>query len=232
MSMQKVYFLSGTMCNNDLWQFVFPKIKNYSPEYIDITSATSFEEINQIINSKIKSQAILVGFSLGGFCALNFASQHPEKIKKIISIAASAKGLSENEISLRKSTIAFLETHRYKGISNTRVKQFLHPDNHKNVTLSNIIKKMDADLGKEVLIRQLKATSKRIDITTQLKTITSPILLIGSKEDALVLPQDILDLKKELKTSFSVILKNCGHMIPLEKPKEIAEIINNYLNEF
>ena len=89
---------------------------------------------------------------------------------------------------------------------------------------------MDTDLGKVVLIRQLNATSKRIDITKQLKKITNPVLLIGSKEDALVLHQDILDLKKELKTSFLVMLKNCGHMIPIEKPVEIVEIINKYLN--
>ena len=227
--MQKIYFLSGTMCNEDLWQFVFPKIENYTPEYIDITTATSFDEINAIINSKVEEPAILIGFSLGGFSALNFATQYPEKIKKLVIIAASAKGLSEHEIRLRKSTIQFLETHNYKGISNTRVKQFLHPDNHQNETLSSIIKKMDADLGKEVLIRQLKATSKRVDITPQLKAITNPILLIGSKDDALVLSQDIPNLKKELKTSFSIILKNCGHMIPLEKPNEVAEIINNYL---
>ena len=229
--MRKIYFLSGTMCNEDLWQFVFPKIENYTPEYIDITSASSFEEINAIINSKIENQAILVGFSLGGFSALNFASQYPKKIEKLICIAASAKGLSEHEIRLRKSTIEFLETHNYKGISNTRVKQFLHPDNLQNETLPNIIKKMDADLGKEVLIRQLKATSNRIDISDKLKAITNPTLLIGSKEDGLVLSQDILDLKKEMKNSFFVILKNCGHMIPLEKPKETAEIINSYLNK-
>jgi len=227
--MQKIYFLSGTMCNQDLWQFVFPKIEKFTPVYIDITSASSFEEINTIINSKITSPAILIGFSLGGFSALNFASLYPKKVKKLISIAANAKGLSEGELRLRRSTIQFLETHTYKGISNTRVQQFLHPDNHQNKTLINIIKKMDTNLGIDILIKQLKATSKRVDITAALKTIDTPILLIGSKEDALVSHQDILDLKKDLKTGVAVILKNCGHMIPLEKPKELAEIINSYL---
>jgi len=227
--MQKIYFLSGTMCNQDLWQFVFPKIENYIPEYIDITSATSFEEINAIINSKITSPAILIGFSLGGFSALNFACQYPEKIKKLIIIAANAKGLSADELRLRKSTIAFLDTHIYKGISNSRVRQFLHSDNHQNQNISNIIKKMDADLGKDVLIKQLKATSKRVDITTQLKTIDNPVLLIGSKEDKLVSHHDMLDLKNALKTNRVIFLKNCGHMIPLEKPNELSEIINHYL---
>jgi pimeloyl-ACP methyl ester carboxylesterase len=230
--MQKIYFLSGTMCNQDLWQFVLPKIEKYTPEYIDITSATSFKEINQIINSKITNPAILVGFSLGGFSALNFASKYPEKIKKLIVIAANAKGLSEDELRLRKSTIQFLETHQYKGISNTRIKQFLHPDNHQNEVLTSIIKKMDIDLGKEVLIRQLKTTSKRVDITDELNRINTPTLFISAKEDTLVSYLDVVALKSKLTNSLSIVIKNCGHMIPLEKPRELAEIISNYLNEF
>lgn len=230
--MQKVYFLSGTMCTKDLWQFVFPEIENYIPEYIDITSASSFEEINQIIDSKISSPAILIGFSLGGFSAMNFAYQHSEKIKKLIIIGANAKGLSEHEIRLRKSTIQFLETHNYKGISTSRVKQFLHPNNHKNQKLIDIVKKMDSDLGKEILIKQLKATSKRIDISINLKKLKTPILFIGAKEDVLVSYLEIISLKKTLKNSFSVLIKNCGHMIPLEKPKELTETINNFINNY
>jgi pimeloyl-ACP methyl ester carboxylesterase len=230
--MQKIYFLSGTMCNQDLWQYVFPKIEKYIPEYIDITSATSFEEINQIINSKIVCPAILVGFSLGGFSALNFATQYPEKIKKLIIIAADAKGLSEDELRLRKSTIKFLETHAYKGVSTTRVKHFLHPDNHQNETLIHIIKKMDTDLGKDVLIRQLKATSKRIDITSKLNRINAPTLFISAKEDALVSYLEVAALKNEIPNSLSTVIKNCGHMIPLEKPLEMVGVINNYLNEY
>jgi len=230
--MQKIYFLSGTMCNQDLWQFVFPKIEKYTPEYIDITSATSFDEINQIINSKIVCPAILVGFSLGGFSALNFATQYPEKIKKLIIISANSKGLSDDELRLRKSTIKFLETHAYKGVSTTRVKQFLHPDNHQNKIVIRIIKKMDTNLGKEVLIKQLKATSTRIDITSHLNKIISPILLIGADQDKLISYKDLSHLKEQFKNIQSIQIKNCGHMIPLEKPLEIVGIINNYLNEY
>jgi pimeloyl-ACP methyl ester carboxylesterase len=140
--------------------------------------------------------------------------------------------LSEQELRVRKSTVQFLETHQYKGISNTRIHQFLHSDNHQNEALISIIKKMDADLGKDVLIRQLKATSKRIDITNKLNIINAPTLFIGAKQDALVSFLEVVALKDEIPNSLAIVLKNCGHMIPLEKPKEIAEIINNYLNQF
>lgn len=229
--MEKIYFLSGTMCTEDLWQFTFPKIEKYIPVHIDISPATSFDEINQILLSIITKPAILIGFSLGGFSALNFASKYPNKVKRLIVIAASAKGLSKHEIRLRKSTIDFLKTHQYKGISKARVLQFLHKNNHQNQSLIAIIKKMDADLGKNILIKQLQATSSRVDITNQLAQIKTPILLIGANEDELVKKEAIIDLKKVLQNGLSIMIKHCGHMIPLEKPEELASIINRYLDE-
>ncbi|WP_299156403.1 alpha/beta hydrolase [uncultured Tenacibaculum sp.] len=224
--MQKVYFISGTMCTVDLWQFVFPKLENIEPIYVDITSAISFKEINTIILSKIEEPAIIVGFSLGGFSALNFAIHFPEKVKKLIIVAANANGLNEKEILLRQSTTTFLEKHKYKGISQTRIQQFLHPDNHHNKKITGVIRKMDNDLGKEVLIRQLKATSSRIDISEQVSKLNTPILFVSAKNDALVLSEEIKKAaNRTLKGKF-ISIKNCGHMIPLEKPQELSNILN------
>lgn len=224
--MQKIYFISGTMCTVDLWQFVFPKLKNILPIHIDITPAKSFEDINNIILSKINKPAIIVGFSLGGFSALNFAIHYPKKIKKLIIIAANANGLNDKEIQLRKSTIQFLENHKYKGVSKTRIKHFLHPNNHENKKITGVIKKMDADLGKQVLIRQLKATSSRLDISEKVKTLNIPMLFISAKNDVLVSATDLKEFANKTKKGKHISLKNCGHMIPLEKPLELSEIIN------
>ncbi|CAM1371115.1 conserved protein of unknown function [Tenacibaculum soleae] len=223
--MQKVYFISGTMCTVDLWQFVFPRLENIFPVHIDITLATSFDEINKIILSKIDKKAIIVGFSLGGFSALNFATHYPEKVKKLVIIAANTNGLNDNEVQLRKSTIDFLQNKKYKGISLVRIQQFLHP-NHQNKEIISIIKKMDATLGKEVLIRQLKATSSRLNITEQVLSLNIPIILIAAENDALISIADVKILASKLQNGKHIIIKNCGHMIPLEKPEELTNLLN------
>ncbi|WP_275315977.1 alpha/beta fold hydrolase [Tenacibaculum bernardetii] len=225
--MQKVYFISGTMCTIDLWQFVFPKLENIVPIYIDITSATCFDEINKIIVPKIEAPALIVGFSLGGFSALNFAVHYPQKVKKLVIIAANTNGLNEKEIALRKSTISFLEEHKYNGISKARIQQFLHSDNHQNKEITAIIKKMDADLGKDVLIRQLKATSVRLDISKQVLKLNIPIVFIAAENDNLIPVKNIKLLVSKLKKGRFISIKNCGHMITLEKPKELSEVINS-----
>ncbi|RKF05079.1 pimeloyl-ACP methyl ester carboxylesterase [Tenacibaculum lutimaris] len=224
--MQKVYFISGTMCTVDLWQFVFPKLENIQPIHIDITPATSFDEINEIILNHIEAPATIVGFSLGGFSAMNFAIHHPKKVKKLVIVAANTDGLNDNEIQLRKSTIDFLEKHNYKGISQARIQQFLHPDNHSNSEIVSIIKKMDTDLGKKVLLRQLKATSTRINISQEVLKLNIPCLFITAENDALINPKKIKEFVNQTKKGRYITIKNCGHMIPLEKPKELAHILN------
>ena len=213
------------MCTIDLWQFVFPRLENIHPIHIDISPANSFEEINDIILSNITIPATIVGFSLGGFSAMNFAIHYPEKIKKLVIIAANSNGLKEKEIQLRKSTIEFLESHTYKGISQARIQQFLHPEHHQEKEITNIIKKMDADLGKEVLIRQLKATSARVAISNKVLNLDIPMLFISAENDALVSAKEIKEFSNQTKKGKCITLKNCGHMIPLEKPTELSHIL-------
>ncbi len=218
------------MCTVDLWQHVFPKLKNILPIHIDITPASSFEEINKIILSVITEPAVIVGFSLGGFSAMNFSIHFPEKVKKLVVVAANTDGLSDSEIQLRKSTIDFLEKHTYKGISQARIQQFLHPDNHRNSEIISVIKKMDADLGKDVLLRQLRATSTRLDISQKVLTLNTPIFFIAAENDALVNPKKLKEFVSKSQKGTYVMIKNCGHMVPLEKPEELASILNLTIN--
>ncbi|CAM1369636.1 Pimeloyl-ACP methyl ester carboxylesterase [Tenacibaculum sediminilitoris] len=228
--MEKIYVISGTMCTIDLWQFVFPKFKDIQPVHIDITPANSFEEINQIILNYIEEPATILGFSLGGFSAMNFTIHYPKKVKKLVIVAANSDGLSDSEIQLRRSTIDFLEKHNYKGISQARIQQFLHPDNYNNSEIVSIIKKMDADLGKDVLLRQVKATSTRLGISQKVLKLNIPIFFIGAENDALVNPKKLKEFANKAQKGTYVMVKNCGHMIPLEKPQELASILNLTVN--
>ncbi|PQJ21793.1 alpha/beta fold hydrolase [Tenacibaculum sp. SG-28] len=215
------------MCTEALWKFIFPKLENINPIPIAITHCKSFEEINNEIAACIESPAVLVGFSLGGFIAMNFACNYPEKITKLIVIAANSSELKKKELQLRNQTITFLEKNKYAGITTTRMYQFLHEQQHKNQLLLDLIRNMDKALGKEILIRQLKATSFRSDISEKLKNIKIPVILIAAEDDRIVSFESVKTTAKNIRKSIVYKIKNCGHMIPLERPKELAYILNN-----
>lgn len=223
MKKQKLYFLSGTMCTPLLWNAAVAELTQFDCIFIDTTPATSFSEIDVLLDDILEENAFVVAFSMGAYAAMHFAVSHPKRIQKMIVIAASANGLSATELQLRKNTIDFLEKHKYKGISTARALQFLHPKNHQNNELIQVIKDMDADLGKEVLIRQLKATSLRIDLTQKLQQVQTRIHVIAATEDALVKIDDVKHTQQNIPKATITVLKNCGHMIPLEMPNLVRE---------
>ena len=227
--MKKVYFLSGTMNDERLWQWVFPKLEHINPVYIDITQANSFEDINELIDTVVDEDSILIGFSLGGFSALNFTLKFPGKVSKLMMICASADGLNEEEIRLRDSTIRFLETHNYKGISTTRIQQFVHSKSNNYTAIAQLIREMDASLGKETLIRQLKATSQRNSLMDKVANLTIPVSLVGASNDLLVNPDSMEDMYLELENASFEIISETGHMIPLEQPDILAHKIHHFV---
>ncbi len=223
---REVFFLSGTMCDERLWKYVFPYFEEkFVPRYIDITKGESFDEINEIIYKTIKKPSVLIGFSLGGYAALNFAISFPEKVSKLGLIAVSPVGLDSEEKKMREQTISFLSKHVYKGISKQRIHQFIHPDHRTNEKIIEVIKEMDQDLGKETLIRQLKATSQRKSLLTEAETLLIPILLVSGEDDMLVPPTTMHDFKEHLRNGTSYIIKKTGHMIPLEQPFRLKDVL-------
>ena len=61
------------------------------------------------------------------------------------------------------------------------------------------------------------------------KKIATPSLLMWGEYDTNNLPQDGERLKKELKQSLLVTIKECGHYVQEEKPEELARAIKDFL---
>jgi pimeloyl-ACP methyl ester carboxylesterase len=208
-----------------LWKFVCENLPQFDCIFIDTTLATSFEATDELLEATLEENALVVAFSMGAYVAMHFAVSYPNRIQKMMLMATSAKGLNAQELQLRKSTIDFLVEHNYKGISTARALQFLHPKHHQHTDLIQIIKDMDARLGKAVLVRQLKATSQRVDLTKKLTNIQAKVHIIAAKEDALVAVEDVKQTQQQFTKATISIQKNCGHMIPLEMPDLVQESI-------
>ena len=59
--------------------------------------------------------------------------------------------------------------------------------------------------------------------------ISTPSLLVWGDHDTNNLPQDGERLKKEIKQSRLVTIKECGHYVQEEKPEELARAIKDFL---
>ncbi|OGP88936.1 MAG: hypothetical protein A2031_03420 [Deltaproteobacteria bacterium RBG_19FT_COMBO_43_11] len=173
----------------------------------------------------------IVGNSMGGNIAGNYAATYPEMVKTL--------GLfdSAGVISPIKSELTLLFE---KGINPLIVKdvndynRFLEFVYLKPPQLPSVIKQYLAKqavkagpFNKKILKDQI--STDFIVLQSNLGKITAPTLIVWGDSDKLIHISAVDIFKKNIKNSKSVIIKECGHLPMLEKPAETAAIYGNFL---
>jgi len=225
--MRAFYLVSGTMCDARLWEKLVPYLPSNTPlVHADYTGQISLDAmIEAVIEQAPIEPSHIVGFSLGGYLAMRAALKAPEKFRSLSLIATSPYGLQESEKTLRQQSADTLRKYAYKGMSKKRLAHFLHPDHLENTEITNTILSMEKDLGQQELINQLLAPIERRDISAEIAALPMSKHLILAEEDQAV-PYGKVAKFAELDTDLSLhTVKKSGHMIPLEAPEKLAEIL-------
>ena len=224
-------FLPGTMCDERVWAPVRQRLKpRFSSTYIAIETRPDREAMVDMIESAAVADGPLhlVAFSMGGYLALDYALSRPDRVASLITVASSAFGLTDEEAADRVRAVALLEKHPYRGIPQARVNQFVHPSHQSDPAVADVIRAMDRDLGKAVLMNQLRKTSTRASLAPRLPMLKIPALYIGADSDPFV-PWESVEKMAELTPAAQVAkAENAGHMIPLEQPDWLAARIADF----
>ena len=232
-----LYFIPGTMCDERLWQDVWPLLPStYHCVHLAIPKEHSIDAIIESFSKMLPTSGVnLIGFSLGGYLASQFACRYPQRLTTLMIIANAPKALPSHEITRREAVIRWVERHGYDGVPDRVINDQLHRNHKNNQHMLSKIKAMDAALGERVLLQQLKATSARCDLFSSLKNIQIPMAFCSGDQDKLV---DASPLKHFVEQSVAqnsvhkreyIQVAGCGHMMPLEQPKVLANLILNWL---
>lgn len=179
-------------------------------------------------------EAVLVGHSMGGQIALQAARLQPERVSKVIGLAAAGyMGPVKRSIVLlsylpffhyilrlyfnKKDVVTnFLEvTHDRRIITEEMMEGYLTPLKEKAFYKSFVrfIRDREGDLPSELL-----------------NTISQPVLLLWGREDRIV-PLAIGErFKNDLPHATLTVYDETGHLLPEEKPDEVALAIEHFLS--
>lgn len=175
-----------------------------------------------ILEKEIPEKSIIVGYSLGGRLAMDFARKFPERIESLFILSANP-GLEferEERVIQDEKWIAMIEN---EGMDRF-LEQWYAQELFTSFSLTDEIKKRRKEHDPKSLIEVLRTLSpaKLPSLWPHLKSFSFPLLFLFGENDI-----KYRKIGKRLMENHEVMwVPNASHPIHLEAPRTIAEIIN------
>ena len=217
------------MTDESLWSDMLPALQPFSPiVHADMRHDDSIAAMARRALETAPPEFLLVGFSLGGYVARDIARLAPERVRALVLIATSTQADSAN---LRRRKVAIANaapTVAFSGLSRTAVATSLHPKQRDNEAMIERVRAMGVRLGGDVFRRQ--SMLERPDDTARLGEIRCPTLVVAAAQDQLRSVDVVRELQQGIPGAMLEVIEESGHMIPIEAPQRLAEIIVPWLS--
>jgi pimeloyl-ACP methyl ester carboxylesterase len=223
-----VLYVPGFMADATLWDELAVALSQFGPaHFADLSQDDSIEAIAVTALSAAPPKFVLVGFSMGGYVAREIARLAPDRVLALVLIASSARG-DTPEQALRKSTAIFqVSAGQFKGLSRQTIIGSVHQRRAADKELLERIRAISERLGQGAFLRQ--SSMKREGDLTRLAQRACPTLVIAASDDRLRFIDEAVELQAGIAAASLELVSGCVHMIPLEAPSVLADMITSRL---
>ncbi|RRZ88928.1 alpha/beta fold hydrolase [Erwinia sp. 198] len=222
--------LPGVMCDAGLWQAVAADLAPFGPlVYGDLATESELETMAASVLRQAPERFTLVGFSMGGFVAREAVRQAPERVEKLILIATSSAEDSAQLKAFKAATARSLQSASgaFRGLGQKSIALSLSKKHATDEQLKTQIFQMSLRVGKEAYCRQLLMA--RNSDSHLLSQIRCPTLVIAAAEDRMRTMPESHTLYERIPHADLEIIEDSGHMLPLEQPAALAEVMTRWL---
>ncbi|MFH1223238.1 MAG: alpha/beta hydrolase, partial [Pseudomonadota bacterium] len=168
----------------------------------------------------------VLGFSMGGMVTMSLAQKYPDSINKIFLVSTTPSLKRPHPISnsnmemLRRTDVSNeLLTKVYESVFGPKYKKASSVDNFINFRMND-----DSAQPAFAYLRQLEALESW-DLYKEVEKISVPAIIVAGEEDKLIPLENSIWLNSHITGSKLYTLKDVGHMVPLEAPDELANIL-------
>lgn len=191
---------------------------------IDLPPLTDIDAIADEVASTIATPTIVVGHSFGGYVALAVLERHPEAVAAIVLVNSGTGADSEAASVARLNKAEKAAAGGYEEAAAAAGARAYHPDNGDNAELMRARATGIAEYGAERYVAHQHATAARPARTTMLAAAQLPKLFVAASHDA-VIPSERQRADAEASGADFVTIDGAGHMLPMEQPGQLADVL-------
>jgi pimeloyl-ACP methyl ester carboxylesterase len=182
--------------------------------YVDLLDSLNLDAVN------------IVGVSLGGWMAAEFATRYPNRVKKLVLGAPAGLWLDEHPMTDMFAALNSIEKMR-------RI-NFHDPD---SLLAQMLIPDEASDLEKAEAYKALSVTARLFwnpfghnpKLAGRLRRINSPTLILWGDDDQLIPNVYAEEWVRQINHSRAVTIKDCGHLLMFEGEAEFVSAVTDFL---
>jgi pimeloyl-ACP methyl ester carboxylesterase len=191
----------------------------------------SIEDMAQAALGLAPERFALGGFSMGGYVAFEMLRQAPQRVERLALIDTQASPDPPESTARRRAFIDQSRIGRFHGVTSTLMPSLIHPSRLDDRSVTQPIVEMAQAIGADGFAREQRAIMARPDSRPLLVDINVPTVVISGRQDRTVPLARAEEMAADIAQSQLVVLEQCGHMAPLERPAELAAALRRWLKQ-
>lgn len=184
--------------------------------------------------SLIQQPVVLVGASMGGAAAMDFAATYPDAVSALVLIDSAGAGKGPNMGRFLVPPMGFLAT---EFLRNPRVRQGISQAAYSDKSLATPDAACCAALHlaspdwSRAMIAFTRSGGYNVLTWDQISAIEAPTLILWGEKDQILGTKEASQIKQHIASSQLIWIEACGHVPHLEKPQVVAQHIMTFLAE-
>ena len=163
-------------------------------------------------------KAVLCGLSMGGYIAMQFFRRYPQLLSGLIFCDTRSTPDSREAVKKRLDLADTVYQTDTAMLAESMIPKLLSTNSQRYRENEKFLFDMIARQGPSGIAAAARGMALRDDSTPYLPEISVPTLVVGGEDDQISPPEAMTELASRIPGSELVLIKNAGHLPPLENP--------------
>ena len=213
--------LPGMNCSAALWSKL--DLSSWPAVTVPRLSEPTLDSQVARLLDELPPRFALAGLSLGGIVAMALIRTAPERVSSLVLMSTNPHAPTDAQMDGWRVTRDALRAGRTaRELQSEWLPLLLSEPARRRPDLVNDTLAMADAVGEDTLDAQLALQATRIDQRPALPDVRCPTMIIAARQDALCSVAKHTELNELIPGSSLLILENCGHLSPLERPRAVT----------
>ena len=224
--------LPGLLLDEALWTHQRTALADIANVTVgDLTKHDSVAGMARSVLAGAPPSFALAALSMGGYVAFEIMRQAPERVTRLALLDTSARPDTPEQTANRRNLMQMCEKGEFKGVTRRLLPQWIHPSRVDDASVADVVLSMTSRVGRDSFISQQTAIIGRPDSRPGLSHIYCPTLVLCGREDRATPVELHREMAADIENARLVIVPECGHLSPLERPEAVNAAFRLWLGE-